>query len=94
MPFTGCMDNFLDLYPEDKISSANFPENEAEVKLLLNGVYSQLRETTVFDQGLFGFGVTDGATPKDVYKRQYPYRLSKLITRRLSSCSVNISISY
>ena len=63
MPFTGCMDNFLDLYPEDKISSANFPENEAEVKLLLNGVYSQLRETTVFDPGFFGFGVTDGATP-------------------------------
>ena len=61
--FTGCMENYLDLYPEDKITSASFPENESDIKLLLNGVYAQLREKEVYNQGLFGFGITDGATP-------------------------------
>lgn len=28
--FTGCMENYLDLYPEDKITSASFPENESD----------------------------------------------------------------
>ena len=32
--FTGCMENYLDLYPEDKITSASFPENESDIKLL------------------------------------------------------------
>ena len=31
--FTGCMENYLDLYPEDKITSASFPENESDIKL-------------------------------------------------------------
>lgn len=53
----------MDLYPEDKITSASFPENESDIKLLLNGVYAQLREKEVYNQGLFGFGITDGATP-------------------------------
>lgn len=61
--FQSCMENYLDLYPEDKITSATFPQSEKDIQLLLNGVYAQLRETTVYDQGLFGFGVTDGATP-------------------------------
>lgn len=61
--FTGCMNNYLDLFPEDKITSANFPQNEEDIKLLLNGVYAQLREKEIYNQGLFGFGVTDGATP-------------------------------
>ena len=61
--FTGCMDKYLDVFPEDKISSANFPENEEEVKMMLNGIYSQLRESDLYLQGLFGFGITDGATP-------------------------------
>ena len=30
--FTGCMENYLDLYPEDKITSASFPENESDIK--------------------------------------------------------------
>ena len=46
--FTGCMENYLDLYPEDKITSASFPENESDIKLLLNGVYAQLREKEVY----------------------------------------------
>lgn len=59
----GCADKFLDFYPEDKITSANFPQNEKDIKLLLNGVYALLRETSIYNQGLFGFGVLDGATP-------------------------------
>jgi hypothetical protein len=28
------MENYLDLYPEDKITAANFPEKESDIKLL------------------------------------------------------------
>lgn len=58
----GCA-TYLDVYPEDKITSANFPENENDVQYTLNGVYSLLKETSIYNQGLFGFGVLDGATP-------------------------------
>ena len=60
---SGCSDEFLDFLPEDKITSANFPTNEADIKLALNGVYAQLRETEIYNQGLFGLGALDGATP-------------------------------
>lgn len=60
--FSSC-DDFLNFLPEDKITSASFPENEEDIKLLLNGVYGQLRETDVYNQGFYGFGVLDGATP-------------------------------
>ena len=63
LSLSGCMDDFMDIYPEDKITSAIFPENKDDLKLLLNGVYALLRENTVFEEGLFGFGVTDGCTP-------------------------------
>ena len=59
----GCADKFLDFFPEDKITSANFPQDEKDIKLLLNGVYALLRETSIYTEGLFGFGVLDGATP-------------------------------
>ncbi|MDR1555414.1 MAG: RagB/SusD family nutrient uptake outer membrane protein [Tannerellaceae bacterium] len=59
----GCTDDFLDFTPKDKITSANFPEDESDIKLLLNGLYAQLREKEVYIQGLFGFGILDGATP-------------------------------
>src|SRR5690606_7833134 len=58
-----CVDEFLGVYPEDKITSANFPQNENDIKLLLNGVYGLLRENSFYNEGLFGFGVLDGATP-------------------------------
>lgn len=58
-----CVDEFLSVFPEDKITPAIFPENEDDVKLLLNGVYANFRETGIYNQGLFGFGVLDGATP-------------------------------
>jgi len=59
----GCADKYLDFLPEDKITSANFPVNEKDITLLLNGVYAQLREDQIYNQGLFGFGALDGATP-------------------------------
>jgi hypothetical protein len=63
LTLNSCIDDFLDFLPEDKITSANFPENESDIKLLLNGVYAQLREKDIYNQGLFGFGILDGATP-------------------------------
>ena len=62
-PLSSCNEDFLEFYPEDKITSANFPQNEEDVELLLNGVYALLRENSIYNQGLFGFGVLDGATP-------------------------------
>jgi len=59
----GCSDQYLDIFPEDKITKANFPQNEADIKLALNGVYALLREKSIYDEGLFGFGALDGATP-------------------------------
>ncbi len=61
--FNGCTDKYLDFFPEDKITSAIFPKNESDIKLLLNGVYAQLRERSIYNEGLFGFGILDGATP-------------------------------
>jgi hypothetical protein len=58
-----CINDFLDYLPEDKITSATFPENEEDIRMLLNGVYAQLRDSTIYDQCLFGFGVLDGCTP-------------------------------
>ena len=58
-----CTEKYLNVLPEDKITSANFPKTEGDIKLLLNGVYALLRESSIYDQGLFGFGVLDGATP-------------------------------
>jgi len=62
-PLASCNDDFLEFFPEDKITSANFPQNEGDIELLLNGVYAQLRENSIYNEGLFGFGVMDGATP-------------------------------
>lgn len=60
--FVSC-DDFLDVLPQDRITSANFPENEQDMKLALNGAYALLRESSVYNEGLFGFGILDGATP-------------------------------
>jgi len=59
----GCADKFLDFFPEDKITSANFPVNEDDIGLLVNGLYGQLREVELYNQGFFAFGVLDGCTP-------------------------------
>ncbi|MFV0268897.1 MAG: RagB/SusD family nutrient uptake outer membrane protein [Draconibacterium sp.] len=57
------MDKFLEFTPEDKITSAIFPENEEDLQYLLNGIYADLRDKSIYDEGLFGFGILDGATP-------------------------------
>jgi len=79
----GCADEYLDFFPEDKITSANFPENEDDIKLLLNGVYAHLRENSIYNQGLFGFGVLDGATPNAFNWGNLP--LTKIGNGQLSS---------
>lgn len=84
LPFTGCMEDYLDLYPEDKITSANFPESEGDIKLLLNGGYALLREKEIYNQGLFGFGVSDGATP-NAYNWGSDEIFNKLGNGRLSA---------
>jgi starch-binding outer membrane protein, SusD/RagB family len=61
--WTGCVGEFLDFFPEDKMTAANFPENEDDMDLLLNGLYGQLRENSLYNEGFFAFGVLDGATP-------------------------------
>jgi hypothetical protein len=60
---SGCNEEFLDFFPEDKMTSANFPVNEDDLDLLLNGLYSQVRERTLYNEGFFAFGVLDGPTP-------------------------------
>lgn len=52
LPLSSCEDDFLEFYPEDKITSANFPQNEEDIKLLLNGVYALLRENSIYNEGL------------------------------------------
>lgn len=84
IPFYGCMENYLDLYPKDKITSADFPEGESDIILLLNGVYGGLRESAIYNEGLFGFGVTDGATP-NAYNWGTAEIINKLGAGRLSS---------
>lgn len=61
--FFGCSEKYLEFQPEDKMTSENFPQNEKDLKLLLNGVYAHLREDQIYNQGLFAFGALDGATP-------------------------------
>lgn len=63
MTWSGCGEDFLNFTPKDRMTSANFPENEEDIHLLLNGVYGQLREYDLISDGFFAFGVLDGATP-------------------------------
>lgn len=81
IPFYGCMENYLDLYPKDKITSADFPEGESDIILLLNGVYGGLRESAIYNEGLFGFGVTDGATPN-----AYNWGTAEIINKLGAGC--------
>ena len=56
--FSSC-DNYLDILPDDKITSANFWENEEDANLALNGIYSVLRDNFVYGYG----GGYDACTP-------------------------------
>lgn len=54
-----CQESYLDVFPEDRITSDTFWENEDDVQLALNGVYSVLKE-----RGVYGSGPTlDGISP-------------------------------
>jgi len=55
--------DFLEVLPEDRITTASFPENERDIQLALSGLYSLLRENSIYNEGLFGYGILDGATP-------------------------------
>ncbi|HUH47922.1 MAG TPA: RagB/SusD family nutrient uptake outer membrane protein, partial [Arenibacter sp.] len=61
--FSTACEKELDFLPDDRITSANFPKDKGDMMLLLNGCYAQLQESSIYNQGLFGFGVLDGATP-------------------------------
>lgn len=47
----GCGDNFLDVLPEDAITSETFWESEEDVIMALNGVYNVLRDTYIYGNG-------------------------------------------
>lgn len=64
--FNGCSKNYLDVLPEDKITSANFWQSESDVKLALNGIYSVLR-----NRGVYGSGPTMDACTPDAYQWAY-----------------------
>lgn len=59
----GCSEKFLEITPGDKLTSANFPTDEKDLKLLLNGIYARMNLDLVVWEGLYPFGVLDGATP-------------------------------
>lgn len=54
-----CSEDYLDIYPEDKITSAIFWKTGSDFELALNGIYAVLRE-----QYVYGFGAgRDGSSP-------------------------------
>jgi hypothetical protein len=66
LTFGGCVERFLDFFPEDKMTAANFPVNEDDMDLLLNGIYGQLCENSLYDEGFFAFGVLEWSHSKCV----------------------------
>ena len=83
-----CSDQYLEIFPEDKITTANFPQNEADIKLALNGTYALIRESSIYNEGLFGFGVLDGATPNSFNWGNAP--IAKIGNGQLSSADGEI----
>ncbi len=81
---SGCAEKFLDFFPEDKMTAANFPEDQDDIELLLNGLYGQLREDElIYNGGLFAFGILDGATPNAYNWGNFP--LAKIGNGQLSA---------
>ena len=55
----GCDESFLNVQPQDRMTSVTFWQSENDVKLALNGIYSVLRH-----RGVYGSGPTlDAITP-------------------------------
>jgi tetratricopeptide (TPR) repeat protein len=63
---TGCTENFLDVLPEDQITSAIFWQDEKDVILALNGIYSGLK-----DRYVYGYGPQLDACSSDGYQWAY-----------------------
>ena len=59
---SNCSESFLDVYPEDKITSVIFWQSEDDVKLALNGIYKALAEDRTFFVYSYGPGL-DAMTP-------------------------------
>jgi hypothetical protein len=85
---SGCNEEYLDFFPEDKITSANFPVDQNDMDLLLNGLYSQVRENALYNEGFFAFGVLDGATPNSYNWGNIP--ITKLATDNLQQLTVEL----
>jgi hypothetical protein len=47
----GCNESYLEVLPEDKITSATFWQSEEDIILALNGIYSVLRHTAIYGAG-------------------------------------------
>lgn len=58
----GCSENYLDVYPEDRITSVIFWQDESDVKLALNSIYKGLAEDRTFFVYSYGPGL-DAMTP-------------------------------
>lgn len=56
---TSCNEDFLEVYPDDQITNANFWESEEDAYLALYGVYNVLHDRFVYGYG----GGLDAATP-------------------------------
>jgi hypothetical protein len=56
--YSSCAD-YLDVFPEDKITGVNFWENEGDVRLALIGIYSVLKDPAIYGYG----GGLDATTP-------------------------------
>ncbi len=63
LTFSGCEESFLDVQPEDRITSVSFWQNEGDVELAINGIYSVLR-----NRGIYGSGPTMDACTPDAYQ--------------------------
>lgn len=61
--FNGCNKSYLNVLPEDKITSVTFWQSENDVKLALNGIYSVLR-----NRAIYGSGPTLDACTPDAYQ--------------------------
>ncbi len=59
LTFNSCSEDFLEVYPQDRITTVSFWQSENDVQLALNGIYSVLKH-----RGVYGSGPTfDAVTP-------------------------------
>ena len=61
--FYGCGKDYLDVLPDDRITSVSFWQSENDVEFAINGIYSVLR-----DRGIYGSGPTLDAITPDAYQ--------------------------